>query len=290
MRHLYKGVIVPKMLYAADVWCADLISKGRGKKSRGRGMRGFASQMARVQRMVAILITGTLHSTPNDLLLAHANILPLQQALHKICHNATLRMSTLHRSHPLHKGTLSTFNFHANQNFTGSKHHPSPLHKLFKEFRINPATMETIEPVHHFPKWTPDIEIRIASKPEEAYLEDTLVDEELRVYSDRLAIDGGVGGVAVLMEGDRVVGERRFHLGSTEEHTVYEGETAGMPLAVELLRERTRAGQREAPTMALGIDNQEVIRAMGAFQSKPGHYLIDKFHDDLCLLMAKDDN
>jgi hypothetical protein len=242
MRHLYKGVIVQKMLYAADVWCADLISKGRGKKSRGRGMRGFTSQMARVQGMAAIFITSTLHSTPNDLLLAHANILPLQQTLCKMCHSATLHMSTLYRSHPLHKGILSTFNFHANQNFTGSKHHPSPLHKLFKEFRINPATTETIEPVCHFPKWMPDIEIRITSKPEKAYLEDTLGDEDFRVYSDGSAIDGGVGGAAVLMEGDRVVEERRFHLGSTEEHMVYEGEIVGMILAVELLRKRTRVG------------------------------------------------
>jgi hypothetical protein len=44
--------------------------------------------------------------------------------------------------------------------------------------------------------------LRIASKPEEAYLEDTLADEDLRVYSDGSAIDGGIGGAAVLMEGD----------------------------------------------------------------------------------------
>jgi len=63
MKRLYEGVIVPKMLYAVDIWCAGLISKGRGKKGGGRGARGFTSQLARVQRMAMLLITGGLRSS-----------------------------------------------------------------------------------------------------------------------------------------------------------------------------------------------------------------------------------
>lgn len=59
-------------------------------------------------------------------------------------------------------------------------------------------------------------------------MEDLVADEDIRVYSDGSAIDGGIGGAAVLMEGDEVVDERRFYLGKTEEHTVYEGEIVGM--------------------------------------------------------------
>jgi hypothetical protein len=40
---------------------------------------------------------------------------------------------------------------------------------------------------------------------------------------DGSAIEGGVGGAAVLMEGERRVRESRFYLGKVEEHTVYEG-------------------------------------------------------------------
>ncbi|KAG1879044.1 hypothetical protein F4604DRAFT_1507954, partial [Suillus subluteus] len=235
MRRLYEGVIIPKMLYAADVWCTGLVSKGKGKKFGGRGARSFSSQMARVQRMAALSITGAMRSTPNDLLLAHADLPPLQQMLCNICHNSTLQMATLHSSHPLQKGISSAFNFHANCNFERLKRHSSPIHNLFKEFKINPAMMETIEPVRHYPKWNPDVDIRIAKKPEEAYLEDTLVKEELRVYSDGSAIEGGVGGAAVLMEGDKMVDKRRLYLGRVEEHTVYKGEIVGMILAVELL-------------------------------------------------------
>lgn len=153
-------------------------------------------------------------------------------------------------------------------------------------FQIPVATLDN--QIHGIP--LPDVELRIASKPEEAHLEDTIADEDLRVYSDGSAIDGGIGGAAVLMEGDRMVDERRFYLGKTEEHTVYEGEIVGMILAVELLRERMRRRGRARPTMALGVDNQAAIRATGGFQSKPGHYLIDIFHDDLRRLLPRNDD
>ncbi|KAG2029192.1 hypothetical protein BDR03DRAFT_881567, partial [Suillus americanus] len=114
MRKLYEGVVIPKMLYAADVWCTDLISKGRGKEG-GRGARGFVLKMARVHRMAAILITG--RSTASDLLDVHANILPFQQILRNHCHRATLRLTTLHASHPLHKGITAAHRHLAKHNF-----------------------------------------------------------------------------------------------------------------------------------------------------------------------------
>lgn len=57
-----------------------------------------------------------------------------------------------------------------------------------------------------------------------------------------------------------------------------------MILAVELVREERARG-----TMALGVDNQAAIIATGAFNSKPGHYLIDLFHDDLRKLIPPHD-
>ncbi|KAG1736260.1 hypothetical protein EDD22DRAFT_787550, partial [Suillus occidentalis] len=86
------------------------------------------------------------------------------------------------------------------------------------------------------------------------------------------------------MRGNRVISERRFHLGSEKEHTMYEAEIVGMILAVELLREAGGEG-----TMALGVDNQAAIRATNAFQSQPGHYLVNKLHDDLRMLLPERD-
>jgi hypothetical protein len=42
--------------------------------------------------------------------------------------------------------------------------------------------------------------------------------------------------------------------------------------------------------MALGVDNQAAIRATNAFQSCPGHYLVNKFYDNLRLLLPNDNN
>lgn len=287
MRKLYGGVVIPKMLYTADVWCTDLISKGRGKLG-GRGARGFASQMARVHRMATILITGAMRSTASDLLDAHANVPPFQQILRSHCHRATLRLATLNSDHPLHKGVASAHQYVAKHDFTKQKRLPSLIHKLFCEFKIDPNTTKTILPICHYPMWTPDIEAQIAESKEKSLEEDTRAGEELRVYSDGLIIDGGVGGATVMMEGERRIRESRFHLGKEEEHTVYEGKIVGMILAVKLLKDEMRA--RGGRTMAVGADNQAAVRATNAFQSKPGHYLMDKFHDDLRTLFPTEDD
>ncbi|KAG1876673.1 hypothetical protein DFJ58DRAFT_721136 [Suillus subalutaceus] len=120
---------------------------------------------------------------------------------------------------------------------------------------------------------------------ETAIANDAEAEEDLQAYSDGSAVDGGVGGAAVLMRGGEAVKEKRFHLGNDQEHTVYEGEIVGMILAVELLREEGGGG-----TMALRVDNQAAISATNAFVSKPGHYLMDIFHNDLRKLIPAQDN
>jgi ribonuclease HI len=53
---------------------------------------------------------------------------------------------------------------------------------------------------------------------------------------------------------------------------------------VELLRKAREGGA----SMALGVDNQAVIRRTKSFNSQPGHYLMDIFHDDLRSLLPSD--
>jgi ribonuclease HI len=286
VKRLFESVVLPKMLYAADIWCAGLIAKGRGRKGGGRGARGFASQMARVQRMATLLITGGLRSTATDVLDTHANVLPFQQALRKICHRATLRMATLPAPHPLAKESKKAYEYSERRQFQGRKRYPSPLHRLMNEFQINPSTIEKIEPVRHYPKWEPDVATQIAESTKQAEKDDTLATEDMRVYSDGSSVDGGVGGAAVLMRGEEVVRMKRLHLGSDEEHTVYEAELVGMILAIQMLKEE---GGSRGGTMALGVDNQAAILATTAFQSRPGHHLVDTFHDDLRKLLPRKD-
>lgn len=127
----------------------------------------------------------------------------------------------------------------------------------------------------------------IAEESERAQEEDELANEDLQAYSDGLMVEGGVGGAAIMMRGEEVIGSKRFHLGSDQVHTVYEAELVGMILAMQLLRE---GGGRRGGTMSLGVDNQAAIRATEVFRLKPGHYLMDIFHDNLRCLIPDNNN
>jgi hypothetical protein len=140
--------------------------------------------MARVQRMATLLITGGMRSSATDILDAHANVLPFQQALCKICFKSTLRMTTLPDSHLLAHDIKAAYEYGAACNFCKPKRHPSPLHKLLYKFKLNPTKMEKILPIRHYPKWEVDMNIQIARKKEEATEEDEFTNEDLRVYSD----------------------------------------------------------------------------------------------------------
>jgi len=76
MRAMLYGVAIPSMLYAADVWCVPPVRRANGRQMRGT--KGFIGRMERVQRQAALQITGALRTTPTDLLLAHADITPLE--------------------------------------------------------------------------------------------------------------------------------------------------------------------------------------------------------------------
>jgi hypothetical protein len=173
--------------------------------------------MEQVQRMAMTMITGGMRTTTTDILDAHANILPFQQLLCKVCHRATLRMVTLDKIHPLHKGIRTAYNSCTRRNFESCKRHPSPLHCLLNEFNLNPHTIEIIDPTRHYPKWIPDVTTETEGDMTTAARQDAEAEEDLRVYSDGSAIDRGVGGAAVLMKNGEMVKERRFHLGSNQD-------------------------------------------------------------------------
>ncbi|EJD45153.1 hypothetical protein AURDEDRAFT_49021, partial [Auricularia subglabra TFB-10046 SS5] len=77
---LYVTVVVPKMMYAADLWCTPICD---GIKRRRTGSRGFAKQLATVQHATALLVTGAMHSSPGDLLDIHADLWPIRLLINK---------------------------------------------------------------------------------------------------------------------------------------------------------------------------------------------------------------
>lgn len=73
---LYTGVVVPKMLYVAEIWNQPILEPKPGGKWR-QGTVGFATKMVPIQRMAAIFVTGVMKLTPTVSLDAHADFLPM---------------------------------------------------------------------------------------------------------------------------------------------------------------------------------------------------------------------
>ena len=78
----------------------------------------------------------------------------------------------------------------------------------------------------------------------------------------------------MLYRGFRLMKTLRQYLGTTEEHTVHEGECVGMMLGLELIRRET--GWVMETTM--GVDNQAAITSTRMGKPTPGSYIMDKIH------------
>jgi ribonuclease HI len=108
---------------------------------------------------------------------------------------------------------------------------------------------------------------------EAAELQDRGDRDSVRVYTDGSGLGGEIGAAAVLYRGETEKGQKRYHLGTIEEHTVYEGECVGVLLGLELMKQ-----QRNIRNVTMYIDSQAVIQAATSNKPAPGHYLLDEAH------------
>ena len=60
------------------------------------------------------------------------------------------------------------------------------------------------------------------------------------MYSDGSAHDGKVGAAAVLQREGKQDRTLKLHLGTTEQHTVYEAELVGMIMGLHLIKRKPR--------------------------------------------------
>ena len=108
----------------------------------------------------------------------------------------------------------------------------------------------------------------------------------MRVYSDGLGYEGGIGASALLYINDRLARTIQLYLGTPKEHTVYEAEGVGLIMGLHLLNGLSR--RLTHPTI-LGTDSQAVIRALQNQRSHSGQYLLDTIHISAEHLHAKQD-
>ncbi|KAJ3492820.1 hypothetical protein NLJ89_g11157 [Agrocybe chaxingu] len=267
MRQLYLAVAGPKMTYGLDVWYTPPF-KEEGKRRNTGSVKALA-EFRKIQRIATLAITGALRTTPNDLLDAHAGVLPVDLLLKKICHRSLVRACTLPETNPL---SLIVQIHHDRP----TKRHVSALQQHMKIFKINPNTMEKITPTMTPPTYRPQFETEIASSKEEAIEIEAADDAEIKIYTDGSCHEGKVGAAAVLYLKGRTEPSRTlyYHLGADTEYGSKEAEAVGCILGVWLLRGSNHVGRLP---ISLYTDSQAFIRQTTSRTPKSGSYLQDKF-------------
>lgn len=92
---------------------------------------------------------------------------------------------------------------------------------------------------------------------------------QLQIFTDGSGYKDGVGAAAVAWDSKGALHTKRFYLGTLKEHTVYEGETVGIILATDIIREIEPQGD-----VSILLDNQASITSIGHRRHRPGHYLV----------------
>ena len=146
---LYLSVVVPKMVYAADIWYTPICHSEHNNHTRNKKATrnvGFSNKLARVQHTATLHITGAMQSTTTDLLDTHADLLPIRFAMDKHSFNTTLQLLSLPPDHPLHP--------HSHKASHPIKQCRSSLHNLLQSHKLKAGGIETIHPSHLHPSWT----------------------------------------------------------------------------------------------------------------------------------------
>ncbi|KAG5733033.1 putative 115 kDa protein in type-1 retrotransposable element [Termitomyces sp. T112] len=267
-RRLYEAVVVPNMLYAADVWCASGVRMEDGTRQKARG---FLEKMQRVQRMGALQITGALRTTPTDLLEAHAGIEPMDLRIQRMCVTAAARIAAMPDTHPLRKPAEKVARF--------VKRHRAPLHYLMKALGEHPKNMETIEIVRLPPDWECPVTVVLGESKDEAEERERNNRADVRIYMDGSGHHGNIGAAAVLYREGQKAKVMRKRIGGEEKHTVFEGECVGQAMGFELLRREVRGrnrGRRRIQTVTVGTDNQAGMKALEAPGRGTARYIVDE--------------
>ena len=259
-RRLYIGVALPRILYGADVWCGPPPSNAG--ETRNTGSAALLKQLASIQRIGAIAITGALRTSPTDTLNACAFLFPALHLVERWCHRAAIRLATLPPEHPLYNPVS-----HSTSRYT--KRHRTPLHNLFAHSDFNPKFVEKILTKPRNPAHIGKLpfSISIPTTKEASVQEDRNAQKTIKLYTDGSAYKGNVGAAAVLTRNEQPPRTLHYHLGSETEHTVHEAELIGTVLALHLI---STEKNRKVP-IAIGTDNQAALEAYDSSMRKPAH-------------------
>jgi ribonuclease HI len=264
MRQLYLSVALPKITYGLEVWFTP--PHRRSGAAKNSGSVSALSALQKAQRIAALAITGALRSTPNDLLDAHAGILPIELALDKVCHGALARLLSLPDSHPLYRVVKDARR-------SKPARHSGPVDCLLDVFKIGKKRYETITPVKALQAYRRSFKVTIAQSRQESINAEKKDKADFRIYTDGSGLRGKIGAAAVLYRRGQVtpVDSIKMSLGKSTEHNNYEGEAAGVNLATWLTECHPETAHKN---VSVYVDSKSVLQAMAEPKATSGQQLI----------------
>ena len=163
IRCLYLAITIPRILYAADIFLTPQRHTGCPNS-----MHSSIKSLASIQHKAALMITGALGSTANNIIDSMADLLPFYLLVENYRYRAALQLVTLPTTHPLQKPI-------DNATKRLVKKHPTPLHDLMHQYNIQLTKLETIKAIQFDIKWraqvttsiTPNTDIAISDLRED---------------------------------------------------------------------------------------------------------------------------
>lgn len=269
IRQLYTAVVAPKMEYGLQVWYEPI--REIPDRKRLKGSVGVAKQLSKVQRLAAILTTGTFRSAASDTLDYHAFLPPIRIRLNTSSFNAAVHLASLPTSHPLRKHVLRCQKHYP-------RYHHSPLHEMFQAFHTI-RDVEIIESKLPPSTWSAQFTSSVAASREDAIAALPQYSNSLCIFTDGSGYEGGIGASAVATDSKGQDHVQKRYLGSALHHTVFEGEVVGLLLTLGIIWAVPRTN-----TVTILADNQAAITAPKNPRRQPGRYLLEAFNDELAKL------